>query len=103
MSQSDPIPPNLRPLRILDYVSAADRAVTPTEIGAALGLAKQTAHRLCGTLVAEGYLARDGQATAVRPGRRLQALAAGALHAPPMAIARHQILRQVATAVREKT
>lgn len=88
------IPTNLRALRILEVIGGQSAPLTAAEIGRAVGLPKQTIHRLCHTLVDEGYLARD--ATGLRPGRRARKLAGGVLHASTSHIARHQILRRLA-------
>jgi len=101
MTDADKIPTNLRTLRILEIVSGASQPMTPTEINANLGLPKQTVHRLCQTLLREGFLVREGAGKRLRPGRRLRSLAAGALHASRFHIARHQILLQVAEIVHE--
>ena len=95
------IPTNLRTLRILEVLCRADRPMTGTEINAALGLPKQTVHRLCSTLEQEGFLTRLGQSKRYVPARRLRALGSGLLFASHHHIARRQILIDVAARVRE--
>ena len=46
----DRIPTNLRALRILEMLAQSGRAMSPTELGAEIGLPKATIHRLCTTL-----------------------------------------------------
>lgn len=75
--------------------------MTATEINAELGLPKQTIHRLCATLEAEGFLTRQGNSKRLLPARRLRALGAGLLFASRSHIARHQVLQNVARQVRE--
>lgn len=99
--ESDAIPTNLRTIRVLEIVAAAERPVTPTEVNATLRLPKATVHRLCQTLLDEGFLVRDGAQGGLRPGRRLRAMAAGALHASRFHVQRRQILMRVAEEVGE--
>ncbi len=88
------IPTNLRTLMILELLGRHQGAMTAAEIGRAIGLPKQTIHRLCNTLTEEGFLAQD--AGGLRPGRRARDMATGILHASTSHIARHQILRRLA-------
>ncbi|MBM2576270.1 IclR family transcriptional regulator [Jannaschia sp. Os4] len=53
------IPTNLRLLLILEALTQAGRPMTATELGRGVGLAKQTANRLCRTLEEEGWLMRE--------------------------------------------
>ena len=101
MKDDGRIPTNLRTLRILEVLGKSDSPMTPTEINRELGLPKQTVHRLCTTLTAEGYLIPDTHGKGLRPSRRLRALASGVLFASRFHIARHQILVEVAKQVRE--
>lgn len=99
--EDDTIPTNLRTLRILEIVADAAEPLTPSEINAGLGLPKQTAHRLCNTLADEGYLAREGAGTRLRPGRRMRTMASGTLNGRYLHVARHQVLRTLSDAVGE--
>lgn len=101
MSEPEKIPTSLRTLRILEVIAASETALTPTEINSRLGLPKQTAHRLCARLVAEGYIAYVPGGKRLRPARRLRTLAAGLMSASQVHIARHQILEDVARQVGE--
>ncbi|MEX0347634.1 MAG: IclR family transcriptional regulator [Rhizobiaceae bacterium] len=101
MEENGRIPTNLRTLRILEVLGKSDSPMTPTEINRELGLPKQTVHRLCATLTAEGYLVPDIDRKRLRPSRRLRQLASGVLFASRYHVARHQILVDVAKRVRE--
>lgn len=98
---SERIPTNQRTLLILETLARAGRAMTPTEIGAEIGLPKATVHRLCATLVAERFLAREPHDGRLRPARRARELAAGLEAASRIDIARHLILKSVAGAIGE--
>ncbi|WP_090220270.1 IclR family transcriptional regulator [Litoreibacter janthinus] len=95
------IPTNMRTLLLLEALGHSDRAMTPTEMNAFVGLPKQTVHRLCATLEAEGFLVRDGDGKGFRAARRTRLMASGLLHAGWANIARHHILAEVAGAVGE--
>ncbi len=97
----DRIPTNLRMLLILEVLGRSDRAMTPTELNEHVGLPKQTIHRLCATLEAEGFLTRAENPKKLRPGRRLRELAAGLMHGDPQHLARHQILKRVGAQIGE--
>ena len=99
--QSDRIPTNLRLLLILESVAEAGEALTAAEIGRRMDLPKQTIHRLCATLLEEGFLAKEGGGKRLLPGRRARQTAAGILYASPNHIIRRQILTRVSKAVGE--
>ncbi len=101
MSDTDRIPTNLRTLLILEILGRADGAMSASQINERLGLPKQTVHRLCSTLEAEGFLIRQGKGRKYLPARRARELGAGLLYASRSHIARHQILMEVARQVRE--
>lgn len=101
MDESERIATNLRTLRILEVLGGAEGPMTPTEINSEIGLPKQTIHRLCKTLVAEGYLVKNTHGKGLRPGRRLRMMASGILYASRFHIARHQILVELAQQVSE--
>lgn len=101
MPPAERIPTNLRTLLILEILGQTDTAMTATQINERLGLPKQTVHRLCATLVAEGFLTCPGNGKHFSPSRRARELGAGLLFASRSHIARHQILMDVAAQVRE--
>ncbi len=98
MSQ-ETTPPNLRILRILETIAAADTPLTPTEINARLGWPKQSLHRLCNTLIDEGYI--DKRNKRLFPRQRLFDLFNNLSRHSAMHAARHQILLEVAREVGE--
>jgi len=101
MDDDTRIPTNLRVLRILEVLGTSDKPMSPTEINQALGLPKQTVHRLCKTLLTEGYLVKETNDKRLRPARRLRTLASGVLFASRFHLSRHQILIDVAAEVNE--
>ncbi|MBO9406321.1 IclR family transcriptional regulator [Shimia sp. R9_1] len=101
MAETDRIPTNLRTLMILEILGRSDQAMTATEINAALGLPKQTVHRLCATLEQNGFLTRQGNSRRFQVARRLRELGAGLLYNSRDHIARRQILLDVAHQIGE--
>ena len=95
------IPTNLRTLLILEVLAGAGEAMTATELGKAVGLAKQTSHRLCTRLEAEGFIVREGTTKRYIPARRLRSIASGLMFTSRLHIARHQVLQDVARSVGE--
>ena len=100
-SESDRIPTNLRTLRILEILGDSERPMSPTEINHDLGLPKQTIHRLCTTLEAEGYLVREPGGKRLQPSSRLKNLASGILFNARNHAAIRQVLIEVAERTRE--
>jgi len=101
MPETERIPTNLRTLLMLEALGQSGRYMTATEIGAEVGLAKQTAHRLCATLESEGFLIRQGNTKRFLPARRTRTMSTGLLFASRAHIARHQVLEDVAQKVGE--
>ena len=95
------VPTNLRALLILEAIGEAPDPLSASDIGRIVGIPKQTAHRLCTTLEAEGYLNRMEGRGLYRPGRRARAMATGLLHASAHHHSRHQVLQWVADQVGE--
>jgi DNA-binding IclR family transcriptional regulator len=75
--------------------------MTATEINDALGLPKQTVHRLCATLEQNGFIARIGSSKKYQVARRLRELGSGLLHNSRDHIVRRQILKDLANRVGE--
>lgn len=98
---NDRIPTNLRLLLILECVADAGEALTAAEIGRRMDLPKQTIHRLCATLLDEGFLVKENGGKRLIPGRRARQVSAGMLHASPNHIIRRQILTRVSKTVQE--
>ncbi len=101
MASGERIPTNLRTLLILEVLGNVGEPMTATDLGRAVGLAKQTAQRLCATLEAEGFLTRQGTSKRFLPARRIRSMSAGLLFASRAHIARHQVLEDVARQVSE--
>jgi DNA-binding IclR family transcriptional regulator len=95
------VPTNLRALLILEALGHESDPLSTSEIGRIVGIPKQTAHRLCTTLVEEGYLNRVDGRGPFRPGRRAREMATGLLHASAHHHSRHQVLQWVAEQVGE--
>ncbi len=100
-SDEERIPTNLRTLLILEILGKSDQPMTATEINDSLGLPKQTVHRLCTTLEANGFIARQGGSRRYQVARRLRELGSGLLHNSRDHIVRRQILLDVAREVKE--
>lgn len=101
MSSAERIPTNLRTLLILEAVGQQTDPMTPAEIGRVIGLPKQTTHRLCNTLLDEGFLMRDERGRGLRPGRRARMMGAGVVHSSASHVTRHQVLMELASQVGE--
>lgn len=95
------VPTNLRMLKIIEAITSAGQPLTPTEINRSIGLPKQSIHRLCNTLLVEGFLSRDVDPKRLIPSRKLRELALGIFALSHRQIARHQILMQVSSDVGE--
>lgn len=91
---SDTTPPNLRIMKIFEVIAAAGRPLTATEINESLGWPKQSLHRLCQTLIAEGYLTK--QARRLHPSQRLLNLTSGLAQQALGHTARQQIFINIA-------
>ncbi|MEM9043610.1 MAG: IclR family transcriptional regulator [Pseudomonadota bacterium] len=99
--KEDRVPTNLRLLKIMEIVARAQSPLSPTQINAELGLPKPSIHRLCQTLLEEGYLAREAGSRQLRPARKLRDIAAGILNASDLYLARNQIMQAVALEIGE--
>lgn len=95
-NSEDRIATNLRTLLILEVIGKTGEPMTPTEINQSIGLPKQTIHRLCSTLVEEGFLVYEANGKRLRAARRARALGAGLLHSSRDHLLRRQILVELA-------
>ena len=100
-SDVERIPTNLRVLMILEALGMQTDPQLPASIGRIIGLPKQTTHRLCNTMLQEGFLTKDENSGHLRPGRRAREMASGILHASTSHIARRQVLENLAAEVGE--
>ena len=101
MKSDERVATNLRTLLILEAVAKADRPLSPTEINRDIGLPKQSIHRLCQTLVEEGFLIREVSGKKLEAAPRTLRLARGLTTSRHLNIARHQVLMTVSAATRE--
>jgi IclR family transcriptional regulator, acetate operon repressor len=81
-----------RTLRLLAVLAEAGRPMTLAELTAQLALPKGTVHRLCGNLVASGYLMRDVDERMFAVGPALRGLALNALNHATLRGMRHAVL-----------
>lgn len=98
---TDHLPPNLRPLRILEILADAGMALSPADIARESGLPRATVHRLLTTLEAEGYASRDLDGRNWDAGPRASRLGWGLVSARQTVAERRIILRQLADDLRE--
>ena len=101
MSDSDRIATNMRLFYILDVMAKQQSSLTPSEINQHLNWPKQTVHRLCKSMVEEGFLHYDASGKRLLPSASLRTLANGLLASDWHASARHQILEQLSSKVKE--
>ena len=100
-SSDDRMPTNMRMLRLLETLGDEKRGLNPTDLGRALGLPKQTAHRLVKILIAEGFVTHDERSNGIRPGRRAREMALGILYSSDVHVLRRQVLEQLASELGE--
>lgn len=98
---TDRIPTNLRTLLILEAVGQSPEPLSPTEINKSIGLPKQSIHRLCQTMVEEGFLIRDVSGNRLSSAPRALKMAQGLLASRQTATARRQVLLQLAETIKE--
>ncbi len=91
--QAGHIVPTLRALKIIEVIAASEQKMTLSMLCEQLALPKQSVHRLCRSLIEEGYLVAEGRH--IRPARRLRSLCSGVLFSSTGHIARHQVLTEL--------
>ncbi len=101
MSDSDRIATNMRLFYILDVMAKQQSPLTPSEINQHLNWPKQTVHRLCKSMVEEGFLHYDATGKRLLPSASLRTLANGILASDWHESARHQILEKLSSKVKE--
>ena len=101
MKSDERVATNLRTLLILEAVAASDRPLSPTEINRDIGLPKQSIHRLCQTLVEEGFLIREVSGKKLEAAPRTLRMARGLTTSRHLNIARHQVLTSISAATKE--
>jgi len=85
----------LRAFRVLDYVAEQPDGCTPTQVVAALGLPKQTVHRIIAQLKLAGLLLREPGSQRVQLGARLTRFAENILMHGHASRERHAILQSL--------
>ncbi|MEN0041793.1 MAG: IclR family transcriptional regulator, partial [Pseudomonadota bacterium] len=101
LAPSSRIATNMRMLLILEALSKSPVPLSPTEINRFVGLPKQSIHRLCQTLVDEGFIVRDLAGKRLAPAPRALSMARGMFRADRHSFARREVLEKVAKATRE--
>ncbi|MEP1209645.1 MAG: IclR family transcriptional regulator [Rhizobiaceae bacterium] len=101
MKAEERVATNLRTLLILEAVARSDRPLSPTEINNHVGLPKQSIHRLCQTLVDEGFLIREVSGKKLEAAPRTLRMARGLTTSRHLNIARHQVLMSISAQTRE--
>ena len=92
---------NLRILKIVELMASAGRSLSLVEIGDTIGLPKSSVHRLCGTLMENGYVIRSADQKRVAPSPKLMDMAFALVAKSYQHIALHQILQQLSSDVGE--
>ena len=93
MKESARVATNLRLLLMVETLAKAARPLTVTERNAELELAKPSAHRLCRTLLEQGFIQRSNKPRRFEPGPRLRRAATGLLRAASVDVERRQVLK----------
>lgn len=101
MKSEERVATNLRTLLILEAVASSDRPLSPTEINRDIGLPKQSIHRLCQTLVEEGFLIREVSGKKLEAAPRTLRMARGLTTSRHLNIARHQVLTSISAVTKE--
>ena len=101
MDNSTRIPTNMRLFYILDVLGQKQRPLTPSEINQELNWPKQTVHRLCKSMVEEGFLTYDSAAKRLLPSTTLRTIASGIMANDWISTATHQVLESLSTQVQE--
>jgi DNA-binding IclR family transcriptional regulator len=101
MSDPSRIATNMRLFHILAVMAKQQSPLTPSEINHHLGWPKQTVHRLCKSMVEEGFLNYDTCGKRLLPSASLRTLANGLLASDWHAGCIHQILETLSSKVKE--
>jgi DNA-binding IclR family transcriptional regulator len=92
---------SLRFLLILEEIAQIGKPVTPTEVNKALGLPKQTLHRMFTTLEDVGFLQREIDGRSYSPGARMRSLAIKTISSTRIRSARLAIMQKLSDRVKE--
>ena len=99
--ESGRIATNVRMLLILEALAQARAPLSPTRINERIGLPKQSIHRLCERMVADGFLAREPGGRGLVPSKRCADMARGLSAVRPLAQARRAVLERLSRQVGE--
>jgi len=91
----------MRLLAILEEIARLGVPATPTEVNKAIGIPKQTLHRLFGTLEEHGYLQRDHDGRSYSPGPKLRAMAIGVVSSTRVRAARLAVMNALSKDIGE--
>ena len=100
----EPSDTSLRSLRLLMILEEAARIgmpATPTEINRAIGLPKQTLHRMVATLENQGFLQREHDGRTYSPGRLLRSMATQVVASVRYSAARVAVMNSLADDIGE--
>lgn len=92
---------SLRLLLILEEVARVGVPTTPTEINRAIGLPKQTLHRLFASLESHGFLQREHDGRSYSPGLRMRSMAIGTISSPGSRAARWAVMSRLSADIGE--
>ena len=101
MTETSRIATNMRLFYILDVISQQQRPLTPSEINTELGWPKQTVHRLCKSMVQEGFLTYDAAGKRLLPSTKLCTISNGLIASDWNSTAVHQALEKLSDKVQE--
>jgi DNA-binding IclR family transcriptional regulator len=90
-----------RVLRVLEIFGPTDRELTLSDIAERMQLPKSSVHRLLATLIARGYVERDGQNHRYSLGIRLFEVGSNVIHGRGLHAAAHPILEELTMATGE--
>lgn len=91
----------MRLLAILEEVARLGVPATPTEVNKAIGLPKQTLHRLFSNLEEHGYLQREHDGRSYSPGPKFRAMAIGVMSSTRVRAARLAVMNALAKDIGE--
>lgn len=92
---------SLRLLLILEEMARVGVPATPTEVNRAIGLPKQTLHRLFASLVDQGFLQREHDGRSYSPGLRMRSMAIRTISSPQSRAARLAVMSRLAKDIGE--
>ena len=101
MTDTSRVATNMRLFHILDVLGQQQRPMTPSEINDQLNWPKQTVHRLCKSMVEEGFLKYDAAGKRLLPSSKLRTIASGLVASDWISTAVHQALEKLSAKVQE--